>query len=156
MPASPSLLQTFKKSCQHGHRQRATISARMANQPIDDPAVMPTNTAMDSPASPSLGDAEKQDAQDTPPLAKKTSAFKSLGWLDRFLALWILLAMVLGVLLGNFVPDVGPALQKGKFADVSIPLGMPCPHLYFVISADDCCSCRAAGDDVSDPLQSAV
>jgi len=104
----------------------------------------------------SSGDAEIQDAKDTPPLAKKTSAFKSLGWLDRFLALWILLAMVLGVLLGNFVPDVGPALQKGKFADVSIPIGMPCPRFYFVISADNCCSCRAACDDVSDPLQSAV
>ncbi|KAL1841479.1 hypothetical protein VTJ49DRAFT_7034 [Mycothermus thermophilus] len=90
----------------------------MANQPINDAAVM------ESPPSRSSGDAEKQDAQDTPPLAKKTSAFKSLGWLDRFLALWILLAMVLGVLLGNFVPDVGPALQKGKFADVSIPIAV--------------------------------
>ncbi|KAG7285858.1 hypothetical protein NEMBOFW57_008152 [Staphylotrichum longicolle] len=32
--------------------------------------------------------------------------------------------MVLGVLLGNFVPDVGPALQKGRFADVSIPIAV--------------------------------
>jgi ACR3 family arsenite transporter len=95
----------------------------MAKQPTDAPAVLPANTATDSPAPRSSGDAEKQAALDTP-LAKKSSAFKSLGWLDRFLALWILLAMVLGVLLGNFVPEVGPALQKGKFADVSIPIGM--------------------------------
>jgi arsenite transporter len=54
---------------------------------------------------------------------RKSSAFKSLGWLDRFLALWIFLAMVIGVLLGNFVPETGPALQKGKFVGVSIPIG---------------------------------
>lgn len=71
------------------------------------------------------GDAEKQDM----PNAKKASAFKSLGWLDRFLAVWVLLAMVLGVLLGNFVPEVGPALQRGKFVEVSIPIGMFLPSL---------------------------
>jgi ACR3 family arsenite transporter len=99
----------------------------MANQPVDDPAVRPAkaaNTATNSPAPRSSGDAEKQATQEDTSPAKKTSAFKSLGWLDRFLAVWILLAMVLGVLLGNFVPEVGPALQKGKFADVSIPIGM--------------------------------
>lgn len=51
------------------------------------------------------------------------SAFKGLGWLNRLLALWILLAMIIGVLLGNFVPDVGPALQRGTFVGVSIPIG---------------------------------
>ena len=51
------------------------------------------------------------------------SAFKSLGWLDRLLAVWILLAMVIGVLLGNFVPETGPALDKGKFVGVSVPIG---------------------------------
>jgi hypothetical protein len=52
------------------------------------------------------------------------SVFKSLGWLDRFLAVWILLAMVIGVLLGNFVPGTGLALDKGKFVGVSVPIGM--------------------------------
>ncbi|EPE04443.1 arsenical-resistance protein [Ophiostoma piceae UAMH 11346] len=52
------------------------------------------------------------------------SAFKSLGWLDRFLAIWILLAMVVGVLLGNFVSGVGEALQKGHFVGVSIPIAV--------------------------------
>ena len=55
--------------------------------------------------------------------AIKVSAFKSLGLLDRFLALWILLAMAIGIILGNFVPNTGPALQKGKFVGVSIPIG---------------------------------
>lgn len=54
----------------------------------------------------------------------KVSAFKSLGILDRFLAVWILLAMVVGILLGNFVDETGPALQKGKFIGVSIPIAI--------------------------------
>lgn len=55
--------------------------------------------------------------------AAKESAFKSLGWLDRLLALWILLAMVVGILLGNFVPDVDKTLAKGEFVSVSVPIG---------------------------------
>jgi arsenite transporter len=65
-------------------------------------------------------------AADTPtddPRTAKVSAFKSLGLLDRFLALWILLAMIIGILLGNFVPNTGPALQKGQFVGVSVPIG---------------------------------
>ena len=73
-----------------------------------------------------VSDTEKQASAGSG--TAKTSAFKALGWLDRFLAVWILLSMVLGVLLGNFVPETGPALRKGKFADVSVPIGMcrPC------------------------------
>ncbi|KAI5248136.1 arsenical-resistance protein ACR3 [Aureobasidium subglaciale] len=52
----------------------------------------------------------------------KVSAFKGLGWLDRFLAIWILLAMAIGILLGNFVPSTGPALEKGQFVGVSAPI----------------------------------
>ena len=66
-------------------------------------------------------DPEKQD----PEVREQThqSAFKSLGVLDQFLAVWILLAMVIGILLGNFVPSTGPALQRGKFVGVSVPIG---------------------------------
>merc|ERR1712137_419133 len=32
--------------------------------------------------------------------------------------------MIIGVLLGNFVPNVGPALDKGKFVRVSIPIAI--------------------------------
>jgi ACR3 family arsenite transporter len=69
-------------------------------------------------------DVEQQSTGDSPdPHATKTSAFKGLGLLDRFLAVWILLAMAIGIILGNFVPNTGPALQKGKFVGVSIPIG---------------------------------
>ncbi|KAI1470304.1 arsenical-resistance protein ACR3 [Daldinia caldariorum] len=60
------------------------------------------------------------DAEASP----KQSAFKSLGWLDRFLAIWIFLAMAVGIILGNFVPGVGDALQKGQFVGVSVPIAV--------------------------------
>lgn len=67
-------------------------------------------------------DVEKQESSQ-PSEKEMSSAFKALGWLDRLLALWILLAMIIGILLGNFVPNTGPALEKGKFVGVSIPIG---------------------------------
>lgn len=54
---------------------------------------------------------------------QKESAIKGLSWLDRLLALWILLAMAVGIILGNFVDSVGPALHKGEFVGVSVPIG---------------------------------
>ena len=60
---------------------------------------------------------------------KKVSAFKALGWLDRFLAVWIFLAMVIGILLGNFVPNTTEAIDKGKFVGVSVPIGKHFPSL---------------------------
>lgn len=81
----------------------------------------------DTPQKSPNADTEKGHANELsePPHveSKPTSAFKSLGWLDRYLAVWILLAMIVGVLLGNFVPEVGPSLDKGKFVGVSIPIG---------------------------------
>ncbi|KAK4986111.1 arsenicals resistance [Elasticomyces elasticus] len=68
-------------------------------------------------------DAEKQQIeQEIAP--DKVSAFKGLGWLDRFLAVWILLAMIIGIILGNFVPHTGEALQRGKFVGVSVPIAL--------------------------------
>ena len=67
-------------------------------------------------------DTEKQEIEERI-APDKVSAFKGLGLLDRFLALWILLAMAIGIILGNFVPNTGPALQKGKFVGVSVPIG---------------------------------
>lgn len=74
---------------------------------------------------PSTHDAERNTQPSEEPNEKENvSAFKALGWLDRFLAVWIFLAMVVGIILGNFVPSTGPALEKGKFVGVSVPIGM--------------------------------
>lgn len=66
-------------------------------------------------------DPEKNES--TPTTRPKESVYAGLGWLDRLLALWILLAIVVGILLGNFVDGVEDALQRGKFVDVSVPIG---------------------------------
>jgi hypothetical protein len=57
-----------------------------------------------------------EDEKILPPL-------KGLSFLDRFLVIWIILAMAIGIVLGNTVDSVGPALQKGEFVGVSIPIG---------------------------------
>ncbi|WP_304621685.1 ACR3 family arsenite efflux transporter [Rothia sp. ZJ932] len=47
-----------------------------------------------------------------------------LSVLDRFLPLWILAAMVLGLLLGRFLPQVGTALESVQVAGVSLPIAL--------------------------------
>jgi hypothetical protein len=69
----------------------------------------------------------EQQSPPHPKTAAKKSVYQSLGWLDRLLALWILLAIVIGILLGNYVDSVGPALQRGKFVQVSVPIGQKLP-----------------------------
>lgn len=68
-------------------------------------------------------DVEHQTAAYRTEPVSRSSVYQGLGWLDRLLALWILLAIVIGILLGNYVESVGPALQRGKFAQVSVPIG---------------------------------
>ncbi len=52
------------------------------------------------------------------------SVASSLSRLDRYLPLWIFLAMAIGVGLGKLAPSIGPSLDKVKFSDVSVPLGI--------------------------------
>ncbi|KAL2753550.1 hypothetical protein ACRALDRAFT_1036227 [Sodiomyces alcalophilus JCM 7366] len=80
-----------------------------------------------TPGDSSLADLEQQATElqtENDFLNGKTSAFKAMGWLERWLGLWIFIAMAVGIILGNFVPSVGPALQKGKFVDVSVPIAV--------------------------------
>jgi hypothetical protein len=62
---------------------------------------------------------DKLSADSATPLAP----LRGLSFLDRFLVLWILVAMGAGIAIGNTVPNAGPALQKGEFVGVSIPIG---------------------------------
>ena len=67
---------------------------------------------------------------DNPDNPKDIPPLRGLSLLDRFLVLWIILAMAIGIILGNLVPSTGPALQRGKFVGVSVPIGMlPFPAL---------------------------
>jgi ACR3 family arsenite transporter len=47
-----------------------------------------------------------------------------LSWIDRWLPLWIFLAMALGVILGRVWPGIGPALDRIRVADVSLPIAV--------------------------------
>lgn len=86
---------------------------------------MTENLSKDSRnAPPTLDHSIDTEKQDDGRNRTKHSVYKGLGWLDRLLVLWILLAIIIGIVLGNFVDSVGPALQKGKFVDVSVPIGV--------------------------------
>jgi len=56
--------------------------------------------------------------------ANTRGVFRNLSFLDRFLTLWIFLAMALGVGLGYFVPSVVPALHQLNVGTTSIPIAM--------------------------------
>ncbi|WP_104055024.1 MULTISPECIES: ACR3 family arsenite efflux transporter [unclassified Arthrobacter] len=58
----------------------------------------------------------------TPPQTGQVTA--RLSTLDRFLPVWILTAMVTGLLLGRLVPGIGPALDSVKVANVSLPIAV--------------------------------
>jgi hypothetical protein len=95
---------------------------------------------------------------ETPSQSKK-SVYAGLGWLDRLLALWIFLAIVIGIVLGNFVDGIEPALQRGKFVQVSVPIGELEQHSALILKnkADSfSVSCWATRYDVSYSMQSQI
>ncbi len=49
---------------------------------------------------------------------------KSLSFLDRYLTLWIFLAMGIGVLLGNVAPGIVPSLNAMSVGTTSIPIAI--------------------------------
>ena len=49
---------------------------------------------------------------------------RSLSFLDRYLTLWIFLAMAVGVVLGNLTPGIVPALNRLSFGSTSIPIAV--------------------------------
>lgn len=136
-------------------------SLDLANQTLDlDHDDQRQNISSNTPKSspPSLSqDLEKQDSTYNQASAKE-SIYKSLGWLDRLLALWILLTIIIGIVLGQYVDGVEDALQRGKFVDVSIPIGKSLDDTAIMNSTTQLTlvSHRSACHDVSDFMQSPV
>ncbi|MFB6154602.1 MAG: ACR3 family arsenite efflux transporter [Haloferacaceae archaeon] len=60
----------------------------------------------------------------------------SLPVLDRYLTLWIALAMVLGVALGRFVPGVADALNAVTWHGTSLPIALGLFVMIFPIMAE--------------------
>ncbi|KAL9117244.1 MAG: hypothetical protein Q9187_006221 [Circinaria calcarea] len=69
-------------------------------------------------------DPEHGPVPDATACAKDIPPLKGLSFLDRFLVIWIILAMAIGIILGHFIPSTGPALQKGQFVGVSLPIAI--------------------------------
>lgn len=67
------------------------------------------NTSVSTATTPAAHDPEKQ---------------ARLSTIDRFLPLWILLAMAIGIGLGRVFPDLGEWLDSVKVADVSLPIAI--------------------------------
>src|SRR5688500_12398978 len=58
------------------------------------------------------------------PRALPPTARARLSFIDRFLPLWIGLAMALGIALGRAFPEIGGALGRYTFAGVSLPIAI--------------------------------
>lgn len=61
---------------------------------------------------------------ETPPIQGEEAIAGKLSTLDRFLPVWIIAAMVLGLLLGNLVPGLDTALEAVKVGEVSLPIAV--------------------------------
>ncbi|MFF9405647.1 ACR3 family arsenite efflux transporter [Streptomyces anandii] len=61
---------------------------------------------------------------EAPAPAEGTSVVARLSTLDRFLAVWILAAMAVGLGLGRLIPGLGDALAKVETGGVSLPIAL--------------------------------
>lgn len=60
----------------------------------------------------------------TPASSWEAAVMGKLSTLDRFLPVWIIAAMALGLLLGKFVPGLNTALEAVKVGSVSLPIAV--------------------------------
>lgn len=49
---------------------------------------------------------------------------RKLGFIDRYLLVWILLAMIIGVIIGYFAPNVQESFETVQFGSVSVPIAI--------------------------------
>ncbi|MDQ0674325.1 ACR3 family arsenite transporter [Pseudarthrobacter siccitolerans] len=62
--------------------------------------------------------------QPPPPAPGEAAVVGKLSTLDRFLPVWIVAAMLLGLALGNLVPGLDTALEAVKVGEVSLPIAI--------------------------------
>ena len=51
-------------------------------------------------------------------------AAASMGFFERYLTIWVLLCIVVGIVLGQFAPDVFQAISRMEVAQVNLPVGV--------------------------------
>jgi ACR3 family arsenite transporter len=59
-----------------------------------------------------------------PATVEESSIVAKLSTLDRFLAVWILIAMAVGIGLGRAIPGLNDALAKVEIGGVSLPIAL--------------------------------
>jgi arsenite transporter len=64
------------------------------------------------------------DAVDTTGTAAEPSTAAALGVFGRFLTLWVALAIVVGVALGQWLPGIPDTLSRYEYANVSVPVAI--------------------------------
>ena len=71
----------------------------------------------------------------TAPASTDSPVAAKMSTLDRFLPVWIIAAMALGLLLGRLVPGLAEALDSVKVADVSLPIAIGLLVMMFPVLA---------------------
>ncbi len=54
----------------------------------------------------------------------KKSKNQGIGFFEKYLTVWVALCMVIGVLIGKFIPAIPDFLNKFEYANVSIPIAI--------------------------------
>ena len=64
-----------------------------------------------------------------------TAPVRRLGFLDRYLTVWIFAAMALGIALGTLVPGLPAALQSLSVGTTNIPIAIASTNLLWATNA---------------------
>jgi ACR3 family arsenite transporter len=54
----------------------------------------------------------------------KNKKIEGIGFFERYLTIWVLLCMVIGVMIGRFAPGIPDFLGKFEYANVSVPIAI--------------------------------
>lgn len=54
-------------------------------------------------------------------MSAKNNKTESIGFFQRYLTIWVAICMVVGVLIGKFIPEIPEFLGKFEYANISIP-----------------------------------
>ena len=98
----------------------ATTNKDVGKPSFDQSSSTPSTSKQTAKRS-ALGTPQVEDMDKS---ATARSLLNSLGFLDRFLTIWIILAMIIGVIIGEFAPNVQESFtdRGGQFQGVSAPL----------------------------------
>jgi ACR3 family arsenite transporter len=66
----------------------------------------------------------ENDATRNAEKTSKTENSKKISFFEKFLALWVLLCMVVGILMSKFIPNIGETINSWHIEGISIPIGI--------------------------------